>query len=112
MKTYVKSTGFLAVAFAMLGCAQRGNDPFVIRIIGPAEACSLNYKGKPIPHLRDLATLAKGEVRKGRTALIDSDLKRTPIGCFLSPMNVLERVGFEKVRYVGGALLRRKSCQN
>jgi len=86
----------------MLGCAQQGNDPFVIRIIGPAEACALSYKGNPIPP-RDLAALARREVRKGRTALIDSDLKRTPIRCFFSPMSVLERVGFEEVRFVGGA---------
>jgi len=82
------------------GCASRTMAvPFNVIIRGPATSCSIEVDGRKVT-MEELLAIARPEVRSGRRAHVDSDMKETPYRCLGGAIYTLQMAGFKDVGFV------------
>ena len=72
--------------------------PYVVVVRGPPDACSVEVAGRKLT-MDELLKAAQTEVRKGRRALILSDMNDTPYRCIGGVIYTLQMAGFDKVDF-------------
>jgi hypothetical protein len=85
------------MALVLAGCSREpAIAPFNVIVRGPTSSCTIEVSGRQVT-TEELLEISRREVKPGRAAHIDANMKETPYRCIGGVISTLQRAGFKKV---------------